>query len=126
LQVSLEELRNASWALSESVLPAQQKLRQVFEEHGLSKPHVALESRSLSVRLQAVVSSDLLAYTSRRMIEQAVAEGYAVTELPVQELVWRRRRRKCSFKSDSGASTSKPLHSANSWEEIADRPRVLH
>ena len=51
---------------------------------------MALETRSLSVRLQAVVSSDLLAYTSRRMIEQAVAEGYAVTVLPVQALAWRR------------------------------------
>jgi DNA-binding transcriptional LysR family regulator len=89
-QVRLEELHNARWALSESVLPAQQKLRQVFEEHGLPRPQVALECRSLSVRLQAVVSSDLLAYTSRSMIEQALAEGYAVAELPVRELAWRR------------------------------------
>jgi DNA-binding transcriptional LysR family regulator len=89
-QVCLEELRNARWALSESVLPAQQKLRQVFEEHGLPRPQVALECRSLSVRLQAVVSSDLLAYTSRSMIEQALAEGYAVAVLPVRELAWRR------------------------------------
>jgi DNA-binding transcriptional LysR family regulator len=89
-QVRLEELCNARWALSESVLPAQQRLRQVFEEHGLPRPQVALECRSLSVRLQAVVSSDLLAYTSRSVIEQAVAEGYAVVVLPVQELAWLR------------------------------------
>ncbi len=89
-EVRLEELSNACWALSESVLPTQQKLRRVFEEHGLPRPQVALESRSLPVRLQAVVSSELLAYTSRRMIEQAVAEGYAVAVLPVQELAWRR------------------------------------
>lgn len=89
-EVRLEELRNARWALTEPVLPTPQKLRRVFEEHGLPRPQVALESRSLSVRLQAVVSSDLLAYTSRRMIEQAVAEGYAVAVLPVQELAWRR------------------------------------
>jgi DNA-binding transcriptional LysR family regulator len=89
-QVRLEELSNARWALTESVLPTQQKLRRVFDEHGLPTPQVALEARSLPVRLQAVVSSDLLTYTSRRMIEQAVAEGYAVTVLPVQELAWRR------------------------------------
>jgi DNA-binding transcriptional LysR family regulator len=65
-------------------------LRRVFEEHGMPRPQVALESRSLAVRLQAVVSSDLLAYTSRRMIDQAVAEGYAVAVLPLQELAWRR------------------------------------
>src|SRR5262245_15055515 len=89
-EVRLEELSNARWALSELVLPTQQKLRHVFEEHGLPRPQVALESRSLSVRLQAVVSSNLLAYTSRRMIEQAVAEGYAVAVLRVRELAWRR------------------------------------
>jgi len=44
----------------------------------------------LPVRLQAVTSSDLLAYTSRRMIEQFVADGHALVVLPVHELVWRR------------------------------------
>ena len=88
--VRLKELRNARWALSEPVLPSQQKLRDVFEEHGLPTPQVALESRSLSVRLQAVASSDLLAYTSRRMVEQFVANGHALAVLPVQELAWRR------------------------------------
>jgi DNA-binding transcriptional LysR family regulator len=89
-QVRLEELSDARWALSEPVLPSQQKLRLVFEEHGLPRPQVALESRSLAVRLQAVASSDLLAYTSRRMIDQALADGYALAVLPVPELTWRR------------------------------------
>ncbi|MBX9776770.1 MAG: LysR family transcriptional regulator [Xanthobacteraceae bacterium] len=88
--VRLAELSNARWALTESVLPTQQKLRLVFEEQGLPRPQVALESRSLSLRLQAVVASDLLAYASRRGIEQAVAEGYALAVLPVRELAWRR------------------------------------
>jgi len=89
-QVRLEELSDVRWALSEPVLPSQQKLRLVFEEHGLPRPQVALESRSLAVRLQAVESSDLLAYTSRRMIDQALADGYALAVLPVPELLWRR------------------------------------
>jgi DNA-binding transcriptional LysR family regulator len=89
-EVRLEELRNARWALTEPVLPSQQNLRLVFEEHGLPKPQVALESRSLPVRLQAVASSDLLAYASRRMIEQFVTDGHALVVLPVHELVWRR------------------------------------
>ena len=42
------------------------------------------------MRLQAIVASDLLAYTSRRMIEQAIAEGNAIAVLPVKELAWRR------------------------------------
>lgn len=87
-EVRLEQLSNARWALSEAVLPTNQKLRLVFEEHGLPRPKAALESRSLPVRLQAVASSDLLAYTSRRMIEQFVADGHALVVLPVHELVW--------------------------------------
>lgn len=90
-QVSLDELSNERWALSESVLPTQQKLYRVFEEHGLPSPQVVLESRSFSLRLHAVASSDLLAYTSRRMVEQTVADGHAVAVLPVQELIWRRQ-----------------------------------
>src|SRR4051812_12061062 len=35
-QVRLEELSNARWALSEPVLPTQQMLRRVFEEHGMT------------------------------------------------------------------------------------------
>jgi DNA-binding transcriptional LysR family regulator len=89
-EVRLDELTNARWAQSEPALPTQEKLRLMFEERGLPKPQAALETRSLPVRLQAVASSDLLAYTSRRMIDQAVAEGYAVTVLPVPDLVWRR------------------------------------
>jgi len=89
-QVPLKELSNARWAQSEPVLPTQQMLRHMFEEHGLPRPQVVLESRSLAVRLQAVASSDLLAYTSRRMIDQARADGHALAVLPVAELVWRR------------------------------------
>src|SRR5262245_36328008 len=89
-KVSLDELSGQRWALSEPVLPTQQRLRQAFDEHGLPPPRVALESRSLTVRLQAVASSDLLAYASRRMIERFVAHGHALTVLPVHELVWRR------------------------------------
>jgi DNA-binding transcriptional LysR family regulator len=42
------------------------------------------------VRLQAVAASDLVAYTSRCMIEQFVADGHALVVLPVHELAWRR------------------------------------
>jgi DNA-binding transcriptional LysR family regulator len=89
-KVSLDELSRERWALSELILPTQQRLRRAFDEHGLPTPQVALESRSLPVRLQAVASSDLLSYTSRRMIEQLVADGHALAVLPVHELIWRR------------------------------------
>ena len=84
-KVTLDELSRERWALSEPVLPTQQRLRRAFDEHGLPTPQVALESRSLPVRLQAVAASDLLVYTSR-----FVADGHALAILPVHELAWRR------------------------------------
>jgi DNA-binding transcriptional LysR family regulator len=87
-KVSLDELSRERWASTEPVLPTQQRLRRAFDEHGLPRPQVALESRSLSMRLQAVASSDLLAYTSRLVIERFVADGHALAVLPVPELVW--------------------------------------
>src|SRR5262249_33727 len=95
-KVSLDELSRERWTLSEQVLPTAQRLRRACDEHGLPTPQVALESRSLTVRLQAVASSDLVAYASRRMIERFVADGHALTVLPVYELVWRRPRRRHS------------------------------
>jgi len=87
-KVSLDELSRERWTQSEPALPTPQRVHRVFEEHGLPRPKVALESRSLAVRLQAVASSDLLAYTSRHVVEQALADGYALAMLPVPELVW--------------------------------------
>src|SRR5262249_30631462 len=87
-KVSLDELSRERWASTEPVLPTPQRLNSAFDEHGLPRPQVALESRSLSMRLQAVASSDLLAYPSRLRIEQFVADGHALAVLPVQELVW--------------------------------------
>jgi DNA-binding transcriptional LysR family regulator len=87
-KVGIGEMTGERWALTEQVLPTQQVLRRVFDEHGLPRPQAALESRSLSMRLQAVAASDLLAYTSRLVIERFVADGHALAVLPVRELVW--------------------------------------
>ena len=69
--------------LGEPGLPTQQRLHQVFRDNGLEPPRVALESRLLSLRLEAVANSDLLIYTSR-----TVARRTGLKVLPVKELYY--------------------------------------
>src|SRR5215471_8075655 len=83
--VPLSELRGERWALGEPGLPTQQRLHEVFRDNGLEPPRVALESRLLSLRLEAVANSDLLTYTSRAVARRFGAE---LKVLPVQELRW--------------------------------------
>lgn len=88
-KVTLDDLVNERWVLAESSLLAQQRLRRTFLEHGLPPPRVAVETRSLRLRLQIVGSSDLLDYTSRGVFLKA-SEGFGLKVLPVKELRWRR------------------------------------
>jgi DNA-binding transcriptional LysR family regulator len=76
--VPLVELSKERWALSgavhsESVLSTLRKLREVFRNSGLEPPHIAFESRSLSLRLQVSANSDLLLYTSRAHARRLMA-----------------------------------------------------
>jgi DNA-binding transcriptional LysR family regulator len=82
--VTLPELSKERWALGEPGLPTQQRLHEVFRDNGLDPPRVALESRLLSLRLEAAANSDLLVYTSRALAERLGA----LRVLPVQELRW--------------------------------------
>ena len=82
--VSLTELSKERWALGEPGLPTQQRLHEVFRDNGLDPPRVALESRLLSLRLEAAANSDLLVYTSRVLAERLGA----LRVLPVKELCW--------------------------------------
>ena len=88
--VPLSELSTERWALSDSSLPTQQRLRDVFRECGLPPPQVALECRLLRPRLQTAAHSDLLLYASRVATARAIEAGMALRMLPVPELAWRR------------------------------------
>jgi DNA-binding transcriptional LysR family regulator len=88
-RLKLEDLANERWALTESVLMAQQWLRRAFEERGLPPPQIAVESRSVRLRFQALASSELLDFTSRSVFEQG-APLFRLTQLRVTDLSWRR------------------------------------
>jgi len=88
-RVTVADLANERWALSEPTLLPQQRLNEVFRDHGLPPPKIALESRSAALRLRTVVSSGLLDFTSEAVIRQ-VQRDFAVTTLQVPELSMRR------------------------------------
>jgi DNA-binding transcriptional LysR family regulator len=82
--VQLSELSNERWALGEPGLPTQQRLHRAFRDNGLEPPRVALESRSMSLKLEAAANSDLLMYMSRVLAKRFGA----LQVLPVEELYW--------------------------------------
>ncbi len=88
-RVTLDDLAGAQWALSESSLLAQQKLRRTFVERGLPMPEVMLETRSTGLKRATVASSSLLDFSSRRALEKD-AQRAGLRILPVKELTWRR------------------------------------
>jgi len=82
--VPLSELATERWALGEPGLPTNQILHEVLRDHGLEPPRVALQTRLLSMRLQAAARSDLLVYGSKTIAQQFGA----LHVLPVEELRW--------------------------------------
>jgi DNA-binding transcriptional LysR family regulator len=86
--VPLSELSKERWALGEPGLPTQQRLHEVFRDNGLEPPRVALESRLLSLRLQAAANAGLLLYTSRAVATRFGTGEIVLKAVPVQELRW--------------------------------------
>jgi DNA-binding transcriptional LysR family regulator len=88
-RVTLADLVQERWTLSEHTLVSQQRLNRAFQDKGLPPPRVALETRSVRLRLLSLATSDLLDYTSKNVFQQA-AERFGLKELPVKELQWTR------------------------------------
>ena len=88
-RVTLGELANERWALSDQALLHQQRLNEAFRDHGLPKPQIAFESRATALRLQTIASSRLIGFVSNAIIRQA-GRNAAVKVLDVSELSMRR------------------------------------
>jgi DNA-binding transcriptional LysR family regulator len=88
-RVPLARLVQERWALSVPDIRSKQWLYRALNDGGLPPPRVAVETRSMRLRLQTWASSDLLGYTSRRILRQA-ASRFRLKELPIKELAWRR------------------------------------
>lgn len=87
--VAMEDLVPERWALSPINVQHWHWLFRGFESRGLPPPRMAFETRSLRLRLLAVSSSDLLGFTSRRVIQRSSAE-LRLKEIPIKEVAWRR------------------------------------
>jgi DNA-binding transcriptional LysR family regulator len=88
-RVTLADLAQERWVLSNPQLLNVQKLQRAFQEKGLPPPQVAVEARSLRIRLQIWARTDLLGYVPKRVLQRS-ARVLRLTELPVDELAWRR------------------------------------
>lgn len=88
-RVTLAELAQERWALTDPALIPASRLHEAFRNHGLAPPSIALEARSTALRSRTVASSDLIDWTSRQFVEQSASRS-ALEILPVKELAWRR------------------------------------
>ena len=88
-RVSMKDLVQERWALSTVNMLPQNPLPRAFQDRGLPPPRVAVEARPVRIRLQVIACSDLLSFTSRRIVQQAGLR-FHLKELPVKELTLRR------------------------------------
>ena len=85
--VAIADLAHERWAAAAEYGPPWQWLLRAFADHGVPPPRIGLETSSILIKLQAVASSDLLGFTSRRVLQQAGPQ-FRLIELPVEELAW--------------------------------------
>lgn len=87
--VQLQDLVRERWTVSQLIVGSQRYLFDLFRAHDLVMPPVAFECRGLLWRLAATAASDLLLFTSRRIVERAIASGADLRVLPIEGLSWR-------------------------------------
>lgn len=88
--VTIADLKDEGWALSNVNLLPQYPLPRTFQDSGLPPPRVVVQTRSLRLRLHIWSTSNLLGFCSRRVMQHA-APRFRLKEIPVKELRWRRR-----------------------------------
>jgi len=88
--VTLADLSHEEWALAATGLLPRRALTQMFEDHSLPAPHVAVETAPTNLRLRIVSSTDLLGFFWKGVVQQGPA-GVRVRELRITDVTWRRR-----------------------------------
>lgn len=88
-RVTLADLAQERWALTDSTVLFRRWLDRKFQDVALPPPRVAVQTRSVRLRLQILASSDLLDCTSKHAFSET-AQRYGLKELPVKELQWTR------------------------------------
>ena len=83
--VTIAEVARERWVLTAVAVQVWRRLQRVFESKGLPYPQVVMRTSHLPLRDDMVASSNMLGFSSRRVLRQ-VAKRHAVVELPVKEL----------------------------------------
>lgn len=86
---TLADLAGQGWVLSPINMLPWHWLPQAFQKNGLPLPRVAFETRSVSLRLQAVAASRHLGFLAGRVVRQAASQ-YRLKELPLKDVSWHR------------------------------------
>ncbi|MGZ9003457.1 MAG: LysR family transcriptional regulator [Burkholderiales bacterium] len=89
-RVTIPDLAGERWAAAAPGILAWKWLNQMFKNHGLPAPELAMESTSAWVRLLTIASSELLGFSSKRFLQQ-VASHISLAVLHVPESTWARR-----------------------------------
>jgi DNA-binding transcriptional LysR family regulator len=84
-RVDLADVATERWAVESSQHLWVQTLQHVLRDNGLPPPTIAMQARSLRVRLHLWSCTDLLGLTTSRILRQA-ASSFGLKEIPVQEL----------------------------------------
>ena len=88
-RVSLADVAQERWALSAPDDLSWRRVHRVFEDNGLPPLRIAFETTSSLIRVQGVALSDLVSFSSRRVLQQAW-QHFPLAELRVKELAWTR------------------------------------
>ena len=87
--VTIAQIAQERWALAPVSMLPWHWLYRAFQDRGLPPPQVALETRSLPLRIHTVATSRLLGFNARRTICQA-GPRFRLKELSVRDVTWRR------------------------------------
>jgi LysR family transcriptional regulator, regulator of abg operon len=82
---SLKALTSAEWATTSVTFKAEEELRDLFEQHGLPAPRLALHSQSALTLMVALANSDLLTMVPVQWTEFA-AVSKSLAPIPVEEV----------------------------------------
>lgn len=82
---SLKDLTSAEWATTSVTFKAEEELRELFEQHGLPAPRLALHSQSALTLMVAIANSDLLTMVPVQWT-QFTAVSQLLAPIPVKEI----------------------------------------
>ena len=88
-RIRLADLAQERWALAAPDDLSWRWVHRAFEDNHLAPPRIAFATMSAPIRVQTVASSNLVSFSSRRVL-QPIWKRFELAELPVKELAWKR------------------------------------